>query len=194
MDLLELVQKAQSGDKAAFYEVCQRFAGLVGKHSHQAHIQVIWEDAQAEGWLAVAQAVRTYDPASGVPFPGYAESRVKYAVWNLFKRERRRWQQEFSFGESGEEDEWDLLAALADDTNIALAVETRILGEEAGKALQDLPEKQRQVVFRTVLQESSLTEIAQEMGVTVQAVYNLRQRGLARLKTLCSRMCRSERG
>jgi hypothetical protein len=38
-------------------------------------------------------------------FAGYVESRVKYAVWNLFKRERRRWQQEVPLAGGGNGDE-----------------------------------------------------------------------------------------
>ena len=194
MDLLQLVEAAQNGNDIAFCEVCQRFVGLVKKHANQAHVRGIREEAQAEAWLAVSQAVVSYDAASGVPVAGFIESRVKYAIWNLFKREKRRWQQEVFLGFGGEEHEYDLLAILPDDVDIERMVENKLVGQEIQIALAHLPLKQRLAVSRTVLQGASLTEVSREMGITAQAIYNLRQRGLGRLKILCSGMYISERG
>jgi RNA polymerase sigma factor (sigma-70 family) len=194
VDLLELVKRAQKGDNAAFSEICRRFTGLVRKYARQAHVLTIAEEAEAEAWLGVAQAVLMYDEKSGVPVAGLIESRVKFAVWNLFKREKRRWQQEVYLGMGGDDEETDLLATLADDIDIAGEAEIRIMGQEAQMALQDLPPKQRLVILRTVLQGFSLTETGQEMGITAQAINNLQKRGLARLRILCSGMYRSEGG
>lgn len=194
MDLSQLVEKAQNGDHAAFNEVLQRFTGLVQKHANQAHVRVIYEEAKAEAWLAATQAIRLYDARNGVPVAGFIESRVKYAVWNLFKREKRRWQKEAFLDDGGEEGEYALLSMLPDDVDVEREVEGKVLGEEIQTALAHLPAKQRLVVLRTVLEGFSLTEVACEMGVTAQAIYNLRQRGLERLKILCSRMYMSERG
>lgn len=187
MSIEQLVIQAQAGNEGgeAFAEVCRRFAGLVKKYANQPHVAGIKEEAAAEGWLAVAAAVRTYDPAAGVRFAGYVESRVRYAVWNLFKRERRRWQQELFLTGSTEEEGKErpgLLDTLAAADNVEAEVEANFAVTAVREALALLPAKQQTAVARTLLGEARLADIAAELGVTPQAVYSLRQRGLARLR------------
>lgn len=190
---MELVQKAQKGDGEAIHEVCRRFTGLVKKYAFQPHIRPIAEEAQSQGWLAVVQGIKQYDAGCGVQFAGYVESRVKYAIWNLFKGERRRWQHEGQLEGNQEEDSLSLLERLADDTDVAHEVELRHLSQDLMVALSTLSAKQQQVIVRTVLGDEGLRELAVEMGVTPQGIYNLRQRGLTRLKRLCSGMYRDIR-
>lgn len=187
MSIEQLVIKAQAGDVGgeAFAEVCRRFTGLVKKYANQPHVAGIKEEATAEGWLAVAVAVRTYNPAAGVRFAGYVESRVKYAVWNLFKREWRRWQQElFLAGSAGDADKEmpGLMDTLAAADNVEAEAEANFAVTAVREALALLPDKQQIAVAKTLLGEARLADIAAELGVTPQAVYSLRQRGLARLK------------
>jgi RNA polymerase sigma factor (sigma-70 family) len=189
MELNTLVKKAQAGDEQASGEICLRFAGLVKKYAFQAHIRSIAEEAEAQGWLEVIEGIRQYDEKSGVQFAGYMESRVKYGIWNLFKRERRRWENEAQLeGSSQEEDGLAMLAQLADSTDVAGEVELRWLSKEIMAGIGALPTKQQRVIVRTVLQEESLTCVAAELGITPQGVYNLRQRGLASLKRVCAGM------
>jgi RNA polymerase sigma factor (sigma-70 family) len=193
MELHQLVRDAQMGDREAFQEICTRFTGLVKKYANQAHLRPIVEEAEAQGWLAVVQAVKTYDETSGVHFAGYVNSKVKFAIWNLFKKERRIWQEEqVEGGQEGEE--VDSFAHLPDKADIAGEVENRWLSRELRSAIETLPDKQRQVILKTVIGQETLTNVAASLGVTTQAVYNLRQRGFARLKTLCAGMYSSERG
>ncbi len=193
MELHQLVRNAQMGDKEAFQEICSCFTGLVKKYAHQAHLRTITEEAEAQGWLAVVQAVNSYDETSGVHFAGYVKSKVKFAIWNLFKKERRIWQEEqLECGQEGEDA--DFFIYLPDNMDVAGEVEDRWLSHELKSAMEALPDKQRQVILRTVIGQETLTNVASSLGVTTQAVYNLRQRGFARLKILCARMYNSERG
>jgi len=195
MELNELVMKAQDGDSAAFALICRRFEGLVKKYAFQPHLRPLGEDALAEGWLAVAQAVRTYQSGAGVQFPGYVESRVRYALWNLFKRERRRWQHELPLeGGSDAEDGGTILDTLAGAQNVAAQVERKLSVIELRQAIACLPDRQQQAILKTLAADGSLTVAAAQLGVSVQAIYNLRQRGIARLKKLCAGMYENERG
>ena len=193
MELNQLVRTAQAGDKQAFAEICNRFTGLVKKHANKPHLRPIVEEATAQGWLAVVQAVKSYDEACGVHFAGYVDSKVKFALWNLFKKERRRWQEEVHL-EGAAEEELDAFAQLPDKVNVAQEVELGWLSQEIMNAVAALPDKQQQVILQTVLGDSTLKDVAVELGITIQAVFNLRQRGLARLKNLCAGMYTSERG
>lgn len=193
MELTKLVEKAQAGDREAIHDICLRFTGLVKKYAFQPHIRPIAEEAQSQGWLAVVQGIRQYDENCGVYFAGYIESRVKYAIWNLFKRERRRWQNEAQLDGGQEEDGLAMLDQLPDGTDVAAEVEFQWLSQEITSAVAMLPDKQRQVIIRTVLGEERLSDVAVEWGITAQGVYNLRQRALTRLKTLCAGMYRDIR-
>ena len=193
MELTTLVKRAQAGDRQAIHDVCLRFAGLVKKYACQPHIRPIAEEAQSQGWLAVVQGIRQYDDGCGVQFAGYLESRVKYAIWNLFKRERRRWQHEVQLDGGDNEDGLAKLDLLADKADVAGEVELKWLSQEMSAAVMLLPDKQRQVIVRTVLGDERLTAMAVELEITAQGIYNLRQRGLARLKILCAGMYRDVR-
>jgi RNA polymerase sigma factor (sigma-70 family) len=191
MELHQLVKKAQMGDKEAFQEICTRFTGLVKKYAREAHLLPIAEEAEAQGWLAIVEAVASYDEASGVHVAGYVDSKVKFAIWNLFKKERRIWQiQQLEGGQ----EETDSFIQLPDKADVAQEVEGRWLSLQVKAAVETLPDKQRQVIIRTVMGQETLTNVAVTLGITPQAVYNLRQRGVARLKSLCSGMYSSERG
>jgi RNA polymerase sigma factor (sigma-70 family) len=187
MDLNVLVDKAQNGDDSAMREICLRFTGLVKKYAFQRHLRLLVSEAVSEGWLAVVQAVRTYDQRCGVPFAGYVESRVKYALWNLFKRERRRWENEWLLDDGRDQEEGvGLLDTLAAKVDVAKEVEVEWLSKTLRQAISELAPRQRQAIADTLLSDQSLTATARKMGVTVQAAHKLRQRGLAHLKAACA--------
>jgi len=185
-ELAFLVKQAQGGAEEAFQQVCLRFAGLVKKYAFQPHLRLISEEAESQGWLAVVQCIRRYDVGCGVQFPAYVESQVKYAVWNLFKRECRRYQWEAELDGGQGEDGVARLERLADGTDIAMEVEVAFVSQELDEAIQALPERQGFVIRRTILEDEGLKAVGMELGITAQGVYNLRQRGLGRLKMLCA--------
>lgn len=198
MEIRELTEQARQGDEKAFSLLCRQFTGLVKRYAWQSHMRSIAEEAEAEGWLAVVRAVRTFDAKLGVPLAGYVESQVKFAVWNLFKRERRRWQRETVLeklaAEEDEEKKGQLLERLPGPANVAAEVEDRLFAGVLAGWLAGLPERQRQVIAATLLEGRQLTAVARELGITAQAVHNLRRRGLARLKRAYEGMYGSERG
>ena len=197
MEIRELTEQARQGDEKAFSLLCRQFTGLVKRYARQSHVRSIAEEAEAEGWLAVVRAVRTFDAKLGVPLAGYVEIQVKFAVWNLFKRERRRWQRETVLEKLAAEDEEEngqLLERLPGPASVAAEVEDSLFAGVLAGWLAGLPERQRQVIAATLLEGRQLTAVARELGITAQAVHNLRRRGLARLKRAYEGMYGSERG
>lgn len=188
MELQQLVQNAKQADADALEEICRRFDGLVKKYAFQQHMKTIGGEAFSEGRLAVVESVRLYKPELGVPFAGFVENRIKYALWNLFKKERRRWQQETSLDQDCGEDGFDLLEVLTEGGDLEEAAIQRDELRAVLSILRELPEKQQMMIRRTVLGESSLSQVAQEIAITPQAAHNLRKRGLSRLKKRLSGM------
>lgn len=194
MELVMLVRKAQEGDEQAVCEICERFTGLVKKYAYRPHVRLIAEEALSQGWLEVIQGIRQYDEKTGINFAGYIESRVMYGIWNLFKRERRRWENEAQLeGDGQDEDGLSTLEKLADHVDVAREVEEKWLYYELSRAVAALPDKQGKVIVRTLLDGESLTRVAAELGITPQGVYNLRQRGIGGLKKACAGMYRDIR-
>ncbi|MBU2699282.1 RNA polymerase sigma factor (sigma-70 family) [Sporomusaceae bacterium BoRhaA] len=133
------------------------------------------DDEKAEAWLAVVEAFATYDKDKGVRLPGYVESRVKYAVWNKIKKEQR-----YANNENIE----SCFESRPDYEDVAEVVELKLLRERLCKVLSELTIKQRQAIVKTIVLGYSLTEYAHELGITPQAVFNLRKCGLTRLKKI----------
>ena len=67
-------------------------------------------------------------------------------------------------------------------------MENRFLSEELAQAMDELPEKQRRVIVDVVIHEKTLAQTAALLGISVQAVHHLKNRGLARLKKRCAGM------
>jgi len=121
-----------------------------------------------------------------VRFAGYAEGCVRYALWNLFKRERRHWQRETLAGELPDENGGSCAGAgcVCFDSSASPAEQAEHKEEAAAlaAAVAALPVRQREALWRTMVRGEGLAEAGRAMGVSLQAVNNLRQRGLARLK------------
>lgn len=186
MKVEDLVLKAQNGDAEAFAKLCTQFEGLMKKAAGQPHFKTIYEDALAVGYESFVEAVKLYRPLLGVPFAGFAKSKVKYALWNLFKRERRRWQMETAL-ESSQGEDLTLLDTLAADIDIEAQIETKLLGGALFDLLDTLPVKQRQAVLLTVVLNQKLAEAAALLGVTPQAVHSLKKRALKALKNAAAK-------
>ena len=105
-------------------------------------------------------------------------------MWNFFKRERRRWQTELALeqGSDDDDDQGGLLAVLAGDDDVAGVVERKELTSELHDALLTLPERQRLAIVYTVVNNLALKEAACRLGVSLQAVHSLRERGLKNLR------------
>ena len=182
MELLDLVKAAQQGEESAFEEICGRFTGLVKKYAIQPHLRPLGEEAEAEAWLAVVKAVKSYEPDTGVQVAGYIDSQIKYALWNLFKRERRKWEHESAIQAGNSEDGLTILDTLQAADNTEAACEGHWVSEVLLRALATLPERQNQAVVMTLVHGRRLVDAAAQMGVSPQAVHKLQQRGVARLR------------
>ncbi|MBP2630551.1 MAG: putative polymerase, sigma 28 subunit, FliA/WhiG subfamily [Firmicutes bacterium] len=178
-----MVIEAQKGNAVAFEVICKQFTGLVKKSAYQAHIRPICEEAVSVGYLALVEAIKTFDRSLEIKFAGYAQSKIKFAIWNLFKKERSRWQNEFTLeAELGEGS--TVLDTLADDMNIEKQIELKILSNDLLHCMEKLPAKQRQVILLTIVSGKSLTETASLLGVTPQAIYSLKNRGIKQMQAL----------
>ena len=182
MDLLVEVKKAQSGDNMAMVKICQQFEGLVKKYAYKAYLKTITEEVLAEGYLALVEAIKTFKFDKNVNFAGYADSKVKFAIWNLFKRYKQQWEHEESAQQ--EINESCMLDYLSADIDIAEEFTQQMMKEKLKVEILKLPQKQQEVLRLNMVEGYSLTAVAKLWHVSPQYVYNIKKRALQNLKTV----------
>ena len=168
---------AKKGDEAAFIRLLQDYGGLIKKAAHQRHLAPIAEEAEAAAKVSFWAAVRGYDEARGVPFPGWAKAKVYGDLRTLFKQAQRRWRREvLATEEEGEASLLDGVGAL--DPALSAIEESDAFADR----LRALPP--RQGVLLSLLYDEGLTEIeaARRLSISQQAVSAMKRRALHRLR------------
>lgn len=156
--------------------ICQQFKPLVKKYAGIYRRTV--PDAESEAWLALLQAIHTFNPDMNVPLAGYLESRVKYGMLNLWKKEMKRKRMEYQTNNA-----FDYIVA---SDNPQAELERKETIARILSALQELPQRQLLVLVHVFVYDHKLTYIAQLLGITDQAVSQLKKRALRRLKSRLS--------
>lgn len=153
-----------------------QYEGLCRKAAGQSHLAPLGEDALSAARESFLRAVREYDAARGVPFPGFAKAKVYGDLRTLFKKSRRQWQREV-LPESAEEG--SVFEAVPDERD-----EVKILEAEDAfrNMIAPLPEKPRRLL--TLLYAKGLTqkEAAAKLGVSQQAAAVMKARALKTLR------------
>ena len=193
---------------------------------HRVPSHVSRDDLTAAGLAALVTSAHAFDPARGVPFIGFAATRIKGSIidelrqmdWATRAVRRRAREIETARGEltnvlnrapSTAElaDRLDLapemLAAAETETQRATVLSLDGLTENSGSdfaredafgpeemllhreqlgyvrdAIASLPDRQRTVIVGSFLEERSMVDIAQELGVSQSRVSQLRAEAL----------------
>lgn len=151
--------------------VCQQFIPLVKKYAWKYKGSI--EDSESEAWLIIVSAVGTYDAGARVPLAGYLESKIKYGMFNLWRQQKKR--QEHLVND-------DLLERMPSKDNPQMEIEQKEGLESISELIDQLTPKQRFVIIHNVINGYKLEYIAKVLGITIQAVCQIKKRGLARLK------------
>ena len=117
--------------------------------------------------MALLQAIHSFNRDLNVPLAGYLESRVKYGLLNLWKQEMKRKRMEYQTDNA-----FDYIAA-PDNPQVELERKEAIATMLA--ALKELPPRQLFVLLYTVVHGRKLAYIAQILGITAQAVSQLKK-------------------
>ncbi len=170
------IEAAKRGDRDAMAALAVQYEGLCRKAAGQSHLAPLGEDALSAARESFLRAVREYDAARGVPFPGFAKAKVYGDLRTLFKKSRRQWQREV-LPESAEEG--SVFEAVPDERD-----EVKILEAEDAfrNMIAPLPEKPRRLL--TLLYAKGLTqkEAAAKLGVSQQAAAVMKARALKTLR------------
>lgn len=189
-DTREIFRRASTGDSAAFCELVERHEAplllFVARHAGYR----VGPDCSADDIVQVVLA-RAWKLLPSIEFRGdrafYAwlvalaraalQDRAKYL--DAKNRGSVRQLDSHSDGTAGGAPE-----PIAQQTSVSLRLSRREECERLSAALARLPDKYREVVERHVLEARSLSEIAGELGLTKNAVWERLHRAMARLRAI----------
>ena len=151
------------------------------------HTPLEQEDLVADGYLALAKAARKYDPSFGVPFPAFATPYVRGAIVDTVRTRARRnrlregvYADVVGFSDLTPGQERDDRAY--EPTDPGPGPQDTVESIERLRVLATLPERERIALIRTIVDGDAATDVADDLGVTPNRVYQLVQHGSARLR------------
>lgn len=175
----ELLRRGAAGDRPAVERLLRQYRPLVLRAAHQSHLASVREDAESEATLSLLTAIRTYDPALGVPFAAYAKQKVFGDIRTYFRKERLKWQSEFvPYTAEDGSSVWDELA------DPARRLEEVELADAVERALSALPKREREVLECLLSDRTSQFDLAKEYGVVFQTITKWKQKAAGRLGAL----------
>ena len=178
------LQAARQGDEAALAYLFSAYEGLLVKAARQRHLAPLGDDAQEAARVSFWDAVISYDPTRGVPFPGWAKAKVYGDLWTLFKQARRRWNREILPGNGDEGADFTARLSAPD------AALERIFDDDAFLALLWPLTPRAQKLLRLLYQEGlTQREAAARLGISQQAASAMQKRALKKLREMLSPCC-----
>jgi DNA-directed RNA polymerase specialized sigma24 family protein len=130
-----------------------------------------WDEVRAQGALAACEARRSFEPGRLMPLEAYLYRRVVESIWT-------RYRQEWSFGRRCRPD-----AALPDGPAAESDRPDPELLARLASTLGDLHASERWLIGRLFWEGDSEDELANELGVSRQAVNLRKQKLLRRLRS-----------
>ena len=180
---LALIRRAAAGDEEAQERLLAQYMGLIVKESRQRYLRNagLSDDAPSIASLAFLEAIRDFDASRGIHFAGFAASRVHTALYNAFRRERRRWDRETHPDQSADSGGfWERYGGAAErkDAEDEAACRRLLLRE----AMAVLTPREKQILRLIYFEEATLTKIAQLLNVTHQSVSKAKKKILNKLR------------
>lgn len=166
------------------------------------------DDLRQEAALAILRAAQTYRPDRGRSFGSHAyqwiNARMADAVWRdgcMFHVPVRRrkavaagWEPLPSIVRSQEEGDEDDFQAIPANLSVADAVEEAELKDRLMDALGKINPRWAHIIYRRFWEDRSFREIAEEMGVTSEAVRQSFHRAISALGRMLSDLSEEQPG
>lgn len=183
-----LIRLAAGGDQEAFARLVAQYAPLVLAEAHRNRLPYLAEEAHAVAQLYFLEAVKRYEPERGVPFAAFARSCVHGGVSTFAAAEKRRREREFRPDDCGAADEdgcgsvWDAIYEAAGGLAGPDAYARVDLRETLRLAMENLTPNEREVLVCIYVQQRTLQQTADRLGVALLTVKRWKKRLLERLR------------
>ena len=171
-DELQLIERAQRGDRAALSELYRRHVDAIYRYVHlRVGDPTVAEDLTAEVFLRALEGLGEYR-YTGVPLIAWLYRIARARTADHWRRAGRCQEIELS----------DKIAATGSDPEVIASA--RIERSDLVVVLRRLTDAQQQVIILRFVEEMSLAQAAAAMGKTVGAIKALQHRALASLAQL----------
>ncbi|MDI6869793.1 MAG: sigma-70 family RNA polymerase sigma factor [Bacillota bacterium] len=150
-------------------------------------------DLIQEGTVGLIEAVEAYDPDRGVPFPSFAQHRIRGRMLDYFGRQKAG-AGDVSLEQmgSGELAIAAMVAAGAESDPVARA-EAGDVRHFLQVAVARLPQKEQRVLSAVYLQDQEPGRVAEELAISVSYLHRLEKRAIRRLRGMLARVVREFR-
>lgn len=145
-------------------------------------------DVVQEGTIGLIEAVEAYDPERRVPFPSFAQHRIRGRMLDYFNRQKAGSKNvsldEEGFGELAAAGASVQTGPHSDPVACAEAGDVRLA---LRSAVSRLPGKEQKVVSAVYLQDREPGRVAKEMAISVSYLHRLEKRAIRRLRGMLAR-------
>ena len=173
-----LVPAAQNGGKHSMNTICKTFKPLVLSQCHLSTFAPLHEDAIDIAYLSIVRCTKFYHGDTYNHFPGYIKTMMEYDLKNALRKEQRVQAREPLLFDNEQLDSIPS-ASFEDDLTLMLT---------ESSALKQLPANYRNIIIRHYQLGMKIGQIAEELGVTHQAVSKMKKAALWRLQTILKNM------
>jgi RNA polymerase sigma factor (sigma-70 family) len=176
-ELAALMRAAQDGDAAAYTRLLTALTPIIRRIAAKR-----WmgpedrDDLVQDVLLSLHQVRHTYDPAR--PFLPWLMAIAHHRLVDIQRRQARRGRNEVAV---------EILPETFSDDGAKDPIERMADADELGRALADLPARQRQAVEMLRLKEMSLKEASTASGLSIAALKVSMHRAMKTLRTLLSK-------
>lgn len=144
-------------------------------------------DLVQEGTIGLLEALETYNPDRHVPFPAFAQHRIRGRMLDYFARQKAG-AGCLSIDEPGLGEAAMAAAAPAgSDFDPAASAEAGDMRRFLEVAVARLPQKEKRVVAAVYLQDREPGRVAEEMAISVSYLHRLEKRAIRRLRGMLAR-------
>ena len=194
MELNEIVKLIQEGHTELYAELWERVRRFVKMKAHdhlresfgfdgcRGHGGVEPDDLIQAGFIAVTNAAKTHDPEKG-SFLTWLSFHLQTA-FNEAMGLRKRTQDPLDYCCSVDREGW-ILNAIPGSNDIA-EVEERIYNDQLKKALQkalnEIPEREAEILRKTYFEDKTLKRSGEEIGVSCERARMIRSAGLKSMR------------
>ena len=176
----DLVGRAKGGCNKSMEDLIEKLQPLiysvVGRYRDRREAEDLYQDA----CVLVIEAVRDYEEEKGVPFLGFAKSRVYFGIHNMVRKDVFTLSLDQPYGDG---DGKSLLDQLVDESE---GMDDYLIRKEVSRlirsALENLTPKQRDVIEGYYFEEKLLKDMALDRGVHYKAVLKLKGKAMEKLR------------
>jgi RNA polymerase sigma-70 factor (ECF subfamily) len=181
---VRLMLQVRDGSATAFEELVMRYQGrLITVLEHLVHRRDAAEDLAQEVFLRVYRARKSYVP--GAKFSTWLFTIANNVASNALRSRSRRKEVNVVAGEAGDASHpLERMAKAASGLMPTRQLDKAEASEVIREAIDSLNERQRMALLLSKFEGMSYTDIADTMGLSVQAVKSLLSRARTNLRDL----------